>query len=815
MNGLRTGAAASVLVLAWTAGAAAQEQLDDGRVVVETITVTTQKREQSIQDVPINVTAYDGDFLDDIGVEEFEQLGDFVPGFEVQEQSPNNPGFVIRGITSDSGDATIEPRVSIFLDGVSASRSRGSIVNLFDVERVEVVKGPQSTLFGRAALIGAVSVVTNKAQGEWAAELQGEVSNLSGHRAEGFVNIPIVGDRLAIRGSFYVQERDGFIDNRSVGERDLNGVDVEAYRVSLHAEPHDRLSIDIIGNYQVDTPPGTSFKSGSLPPPGGTTDPNSFATLQTFDDPNGFVFEGDANLGLDRELWSVTFLGELEINEAFTLNSVIGYREFDSLEIFDPDGSSLEALLFAEDATGEQYSQELRLSYDKGGFFSGFIGGNFFYEDNTQRVPSLLDERAIQAFLPLIAPAAFGTLPQQLAFGQTPPSADSLIGQNLLAIPAVLEQLILGGALPPTANPADPAVFAALLPFLPTLKPVHAEEFTNDAETTSQSVFADITLRPLDRLELIAGARWVRDDKTSGLTQTLQNGPSALTGAGLLIPGTAGRISVSDEFDGFAWRFAARYELNDDLDLYFNYGRGRRPEVLAANNGGVVTGFVPAGFDFIDAETVDSFEGGLKSTWLQGRLRIEGSAFYYDYDNFQTDLQDPDTGNIQVVNAGGASSYGVETLITAQPIDKLRLFATYGYNRSRFDDEDSDGNPQRFADNQFRLSPDHALSLGALFRQEFARKCFALEFLPTYVWQSEVFFEDTNDPRFRESSYGVLDFRLRLMDLQDRFELELFVDNALDREFIIDAGNTGQFFGTPTFIAGPPRFFGASVTVRY
>jgi outer membrane receptor protein involved in Fe transport len=127
------------------------------------VVITAQKRAQDPVEVPIAVTAYSGKFLEAIGVKAFDELSAFTPGFLVQNQSNNNSGFVMRGITSDSGSATDETRVSIYQDGVPISRSRGSYVELFDMERVEVAKGPQSTLFGRGALIGAVNLVQNKA----------------------------------------------------------------------------------------------------------------------------------------------------------------------------------------------------------------------------------------------------------------------------------------------------------------------------------------------------------------------------------------------------------------------------------------------------------------------------------------------------------------------------------------------------------------------------------------------------------------------------------------------------------------------------
>ena len=156
-------AAALTGVMAAAHGAHAQAQSAEPATLDEII-VTAQLRAQKTIEVPFALTAYSGQFLEDLGIQEFEQLSAFVPGFLVQNQSPNNPGFVMRGITSDSGAATAEPRVSVFQDGVSISKSRGSYVELFDLERVEIAKGPQSTLYGRGALIGAVNLVQNRAQ---------------------------------------------------------------------------------------------------------------------------------------------------------------------------------------------------------------------------------------------------------------------------------------------------------------------------------------------------------------------------------------------------------------------------------------------------------------------------------------------------------------------------------------------------------------------------------------------------------------------------------------------------------------------------
>lgn len=155
--------ALALAVAAGTVHAQAPAAQDDA-VLLDRMVVTAQKREQQVQDVPIAITAFSGEFMQELGIDGFEQLGGYVPGLQTQVQSPNNPGFVIRGITSDSGDSQVEPRVSVFQDGVSISRSRGSVVEMFDMERVEVLRGPQGTLFGRGAQIGAVHLIQNKAR---------------------------------------------------------------------------------------------------------------------------------------------------------------------------------------------------------------------------------------------------------------------------------------------------------------------------------------------------------------------------------------------------------------------------------------------------------------------------------------------------------------------------------------------------------------------------------------------------------------------------------------------------------------------------
>ncbi|WP_084398013.1 TonB-dependent receptor [Henriciella aquimarina] len=736
--------------------ASAQDTSDELRQ--STITVTLQKRAENLRDVPVAVSAIDDALLDDLGLDEFSELARYVPGFEVQEQSPNNPGFVIRGITSDSGESNIEPRIAIFQDGVSISRSRGSIVELFDLERVEVAKGPQPTLFGRGALIGGVNVIQAKPEFDFSGQVTAGIGNYDERYLDGYVTGPIT-DKLAFRVAGRLRERDGYVESLNPEEEDFNSQDMKAVRASLAFEPSSELRFDLIANYQKDEPSGTSFKSKRFDPlPGRSSDPWEPANLNTFGD-----FLGGKKLGLEREVRSVTLLADWTINDKLSLTSISGWRDFDSLEVFDPDGFGLDLLIFGEDAKGEQYSQEVRLNYDDGGRVRGFVGASYLDEDGEQGVPLTFDERAVQALL-----GGFLTPPNA-------PPASAFPDINLTAFQQS------GGTL--------------VVP----LKPIHEEMYTNYGETQAIDVFADGTVDLTDRFQLTAGVRYTTEDKTSGLIVDLLNGPSALTGAGLFVQPSNGLMEESKTFDDLTWRAAAKYELTGTVNLFANYARGRRPEVITAS-----ASAPSAGFAILDAEIVDAYEAGIKGVFLNGALNFDASAFYYDYSNFQS-TEITEEGLIEPINAGDAKAEGIEAQANWIASDWLNLVASYGYNHARFDEDEA----APYSGNKLRLSPDHKASVSA--RILLADAGFGeVTLVPSYTWQSEVYFDNTERDLISQDPYGLLNLNLQL-DLENGFGVEAYVTNMLGEEYIIDAGNTGDGFGIPTFISGAPTFFGARV----
>ncbi|MCL6684623.1 TonB-dependent receptor [Sphingomonas alba] len=810
----------------------------------ENVIVTAQLREQRPVEVPFALTTYSGRFLDDLNIQEFEDLARYTPGFAVQNQSPNNPAISIRGITVDSGASFFEPRVSIYQDGVSIAKPRGAYVELFDVERVEISKGPQSTLYGRGALIGAVNIVQNKPRlGETSAMVRGEMGNLDYWLGEGMINVPL-GDSAALRVAGRYKKRDGYVDSLLPGVDDFNSIKTGAVRGSLRFEPSDTITLDLIGNYQKDKPSGTSFKSLLYT----ATDPVTGEVLDGTGIRDGAAlapgagFEGGKDLGVDREVWGITGLAKVELSPAFTLNSITAYRAFNTLEILDIDGISLPVITGAEDFDDKQFSQELRLTWDNDGPVTAFVGASYFHEEAQQRQSVQFDERFALARL-ADALNGGGFIPGRPASDPAPAS--------LLSNPG-FDALLLQGVAASFGYPLDGAT---ALGIANNLKSDHREQDINESKTNAFDIFGDVTWKVSPEIELGAGLRWTHDDKTTSISDSVLNNRSILGGflgalslpepnrsailAALsspfvqLLPASVlplfgvtfqptdnngDAIDAHNKDDGFTYRLFGRWSPNEDSSIYAIYARGRRPEVLSALNPAVPFG--DPRFNLVDAETVDSFEIGAKTAMLNRKLYLDGALFYYKYDNFQT-LEQVGTTFV-TTNAGKAESYGFEAQVRYDPSRDLRLFANYAFNHARFKSGVLDGN-------HFRLAPEHTFSAGLTWAHDVGPG--RIDFTPAVTYQSKVFFDDNNDisalqqppatllpdliqDEFQDG-YALFSARLGYGLQGGQYRAELFVENAFDKKYIKDAGNSGDALGLPTFIAGEPRTYGIQLTAKF
>ncbi len=793
------------------------------------VIVTTQKKSQSSLEIPVAVSAVTGNVMEKLNLHQMDDVAQFTPGVQIQLQSPNTPGYVIRGVTSDDGAAYSQPRVSVFMDGVPTSRSHGSAVELFDLERVEVAKGPQGTLFGRGAEIGGISIIRHKPVDYLTGELSLNYGSYNQRQATGFINTPIVKGKLANRFAFDYDAHDGFIKNEAGGR--LNGKSALAFRNSTQWWANDNTSVGLVLDYQHDDYPGTSFHS--INPLYGSTDPNSPANL-----------EAGKQLGIKRDVGGALLNIAHNMGNRWSLNSITGFRAFSSDEHFDADGTYMPLLLCEEKAEGTQFSQELRFNYDDKRRFSGFVGASYFYENSSQDV---IAKANLQYLYPVYIQ---GIIKSQLS--SQIDNVKALLGQSLPAavqpmVDAALSELMGkwfpdspatgadGKMSPVTATPdiygdlkAKLAELSQLLPagmqldldqmlaamgdngkaLQSTLKAMSAmplatdytEQGKNYGTNQAVEVFADGTYKITKHLNFTLGLRGTYERQETGYSSSTV---PVLFGKAVLYSPTEGgaKVTASDNYWSWVGRAALNYMIGRN-NIYASVSRGRRPGVLYFNND-------PKDFETLKPEIIYSYEAGVKGSLMEGRFAYDLCAYYYDWYNYQTSVFNQTTSKYEYNDAGRAHSLGLEASLSYSPCRWLNLFGNWSYIEGKFNDTDDNGNAQRFAGNRFRLTPKNSFAVGFDLNAPVS-KTASVYFRPTYSWKSKVYFEESNEPELTQDAFGLLNFTAgyRFQPGKVYYEIGAFGKNVLDEKYVVDAGNSGRQIGFPTYVGGTRSMFG-------
>jgi len=734
------------------------------------IVVTAQKREQRITDVPMSISAYGTDFLEQIGGTELSRVAALTPGLVVQLQDKFAPGYSIRGITSNDFSPQAEQRVAIFQDGVAVTQATASYTELFDIDRIEVEKGPQSTLHGRSALNGGISIFQRRPTDQFGVEAKGGLGTYDYASGQIVVNLPVT-ESFAVRGGVLVRRRDGFVKD-SDGKGSYNALNAQAYRFAAKWEPSDRFQFNLAATYdRDDTKGGVPFKSRTFLPldqaTGAVTGDLAFWTpthLDTFGTLPAPYF--------NRRIVNVSGTADWKINDVFSLTSITGYRWSNAVQAGDNDGTPTNIIAYEQRNYSRQWSEELRLNIRDLGPIEGFVGASAFHARNGMNFDLGYDERAMALLLG-------GTLQQFAPKGLTNGQINALLGSTAAA-----------------------------------LKPFHLDRQLTRATVETYDLFGDMTVHVLPRLELFAGGRVTFDSKKVSLQGLTPLGVSTLTRGGLLLAPTPGNAVITDENSSttVTGRAGLRYALSPSVNLYAVYGVGKRPEVLQVN--------ATKPNEVIPSETLKSVEGGIKLRLLDGRLTGDLSVYHYDYDNFQT--LGFANGVLATINAGKANATGVETQFRYTVLRGATLFGSYGWNKGRFRSGAYDGN-------RFRNSPDHKFAVGAELTADLRGGSISLA--PLYSWQSKMFFDDNNDRLDLQrrtpvaysdkvvdeyqGAFGLLSARLSFTPKDERWTFALVGDNLTDRKFIVDAGNTGDYFGIPTFIAGTRRTYRAEFGIKF
>jgi iron complex outermembrane recepter protein len=257
------------------------------------------------------------------------------------------------------------------------------------------------------------------------------------------------------------------------------------------------------------------------------------------------------------------------------------------------------------------------------------------------------------------------------------------------------------------------------------------------------------------------------------------------------------------------WQAGLQYKFSENANIFANYSNGRRPKVLQYTSAGDP--------EVLKAEKVDNFDAGVKAS-VAGKMFIDITGFYQKYNNFQTRawIADPGTGefNYKSIDAGKATSYGLEASCRATLLKGVDLYGNYAFLHAVFDNTDGNGSKQEYAGNTFRLSPKNSFTLGV---NVYAGISHGAKFFinPSYTYKTHFYFEDANTPGLDQPALGLLNMTLGIELADPAVVLSLFGTNILDKQFITSAGNTGSLFGVPTFTPGAPRMVGAKVTMKF
>lgn len=762
------------------AQASAQPE-DAGERSGNDIIVTAQKIEQRAQDVPITISALSGQRIAELGVGDLDELSSYIPGLNIQEQSANNPGIVIRGITSDSGSSQQGPRVTLYYNGVDISRSRGSYQAIYDLERVEVIKGPQATLFGTASAVGAISLTSARPREGFSGTLTGGYGNFDQTLLSGFLNAG--NDVIAGRVAFEWKTRDGYVENLSPRQkRDLYAQDQLGIRASLRYTPTDALTVDLIGTFDRQDNGGTPFISRALPTEDGPGNPFGRANLGG--SPLSAQVLGNDQLGLDRKVYDVNLTASYDFADGWNFTTVNGYRRFDSAEVFDADGSAAWYLEFAEIAKGWQASHEGRFNYADDHWRASF-GWNVFVEDNFQRVPFSGEEGT---FIGCLAGALTG----------------GCVNASGTVVAAGTTAQVTGGRL--TQIP-------------------YSSVTENQGQNDSYSVFADTTWIPVPALELTAGARVLIEQRKSGYTASVPRPilpallPAALRaqlaarGVGAsLVPNqvdTGGRtFTAQQRYAAILPRFNALYRLSPAVNVYATISKGRRSPVVQLNARASAAGAIP-NVQRVPEEVVWNYEGGIKAS--HGGISGSLGVYYQKYDGFQVSVQQAN-GTAITQSAGSAGNLGVEAELSIRPVRWLNVFGNVGYIDGGIDRNNSFA--PAFSGARFRLQPKWQAAGGFTVDAPLGggMRLFAT---PSITHRGSIFFELPNSPATSQGPVTLVNARAGISFADGAYELAGFIRNAFDRDYLLDAGNTGGGFGIPTYIPGEPRFYGAQATARF
>ncbi len=414
------------------------EAVEDGAVA--DIVVTAQRRTERVQDIPVAISAFGGESIERAGIASLENIAPRVPSFYFGSFGAARPQLYIRGIGTRSFDPGSESSVGVFADDVYLGRSSGSFGAMKDIDRIEVLRGPQGTLYGRNTIGGAINVISKAPTDELTGNFEGGLSNFKGYNLFGAVGGPIVDEKLMFRVAAWREEREGYVTNTATGHT-FQGIDNTGARARLTIAPVDALKIDLTAEFMADGNEAAfgGFSQGTYGNAGGVFFRGSGTPSLSSDLSRGAL---SFDPFLDRNVKS--FIGRIEYEaDAVTFTSISALRKLKIADGRDLEGSSLDILDQSSAENSSQFTQEFRLASSPDGALSAggkidWILGAFYYHDKSDRVDSF------HVGINSAVRAAAGTPATDVALSDYKIESYAVFGQATVHITDALD-LTLGG----------------------------------------------------------------------------------------------------------------------------------------------------------------------------------------------------------------------------------------------------------------------------------------------------------------------------------------------------------------------------------
>ncbi|WP_245638343.1 TonB-dependent receptor [Croceicoccus bisphenolivorans] len=800
---LASGAIAALAISAMPAFA--QDEAPAAETGLAEIVVTAQKTSQSIQDVPISITAVGGERLSDMQVTTLQALQGSIPNVQIDNfaNTPNNAVFTIRGIGVIEPDPYAGNTVSIVVDGVPQFFSMGALLDTYDVQRVEILRGPQGTLFGANTTGGVVNVVTNQPTGEFGGYIKGTYGNWDRFDLSGALEVPLAEDLASFKIAGIHTQRSGWVTNVYDGS-DMGSKNVDAVRGQLYLTPSADLSITLQGEYVGARNGAPVVVNGGLPGEGNYVEAGTFwngSVLPQYESP--CAVEGQPCVAPDKyysgnnevpDISNIdTYFGIATIELANTaignITAITGYKKFTQFEYTDQDGTAKTNNATRRKTRGWQFSQELRTAFEASDAISG-VAGVFYMKTHYDHYQMYHLDFAFPGL------NQFNTQDQDTesmsAFAQT--------------YVQVTDRLKVSAGIRYTHDKIDATSFLDYsYGFVPLTDPdFRGPDNDRDVTILLDSNFDFAGLGDYDP------ALYQYD-----LTQPLGDG-QAYYGSILVFPDSAITVGGKTSWDNVGWKLGLDYELGDDAMAYASWSRGFKSGGYTGRIGTAADGDTP-----YDPEEVDTFEVGVKADFLNRTIRTNLAAFYTNYRDMQIAqiYFDPDT-NVQgnrILNAAKSEIKGFELEAQAVPVWGLTLRGSLAYLDATYKNfiygDPVSGEFYNLKGYRLQNAPEWQAMLGVNYDYEMGSGDRIVADVSWMYTAAKYYTAILDTPRSLVQPTYLVDGLLTYHAPDDRWSVGLWGKNLFDKRYISTVYDSPGYTGIVGY--APPRQYGASVQFNF